>query len=67
MIFKKAFYSVCLFCLVFMTAEILVRRWYWNQVPTQLPSFWVYTLVLVNLLSLPYLLKRVGKKKPERN
>jgi len=35
--------------LAWLTAEILVRRWVWHQVPTQVPTGVVYATVAVNV------------------
>ena len=69
---KYLFYCLSFALLYFMTAEILLRRLVWKQIPTPLPGFFVYLLILLNLALLPYLMKPVlrrlaGGKKPGRN
>lgn len=45
------------FILFALTIEILVRRWLYGQIPTQLSAGWVYALIAINLMALVYIFK----------
>lgn len=44
--------------LLFLSAEILVRRWVWDQIPSQIGRGFVYALLIVNA----FYLYRYGKR-----
>jgi TRAP-type C4-dicarboxylate transport system permease small subunit len=37
------------FLLLAFSGEILLRRWVWNQVPSQISPVWVYVALIVNV------------------
>jgi hypothetical protein len=55
--------------LTYFSAEILWRRWIWQQIPTQVSAALVYSVLAVNgivlvvLLSRPTLAKHFGRPK----
>jgi TRAP-type C4-dicarboxylate transport system permease small subunit len=44
------------------TALILVRRWAWGQVPTQVPAYIVYATVLLNAFLIARELKLAARR-----
>lgn len=46
--FKKILTAIYLCALGFLTLEILFRRLVWHQVPTQVPAWFVYGLLVLN-------------------
>ena len=38
------------FSLVYLSVEILFRRWFWDQLPTQVSSPLVYAVILANAM-----------------
>ena len=50
--------------LLMLSLEILVRRFIWHQVPTQLSSKWVLTLLALNLGYCFFYFKIYIKKSP---
>lgn len=43
----------------FLSAEIVVRRLFWNQIPAQVAWPWVYGLLIINVV---VILTRVRKR-----
>jgi hypothetical protein len=62
---KHALAILLMIVLAFMTLEIVVRRWYWEQIPSQVEGTWVYTLLGLNALFLGYLVTK--KLRPARS
>jgi hypothetical protein len=54
--------SACVL-LLYLTAEILIRRLVLGQIPSQVPAFVVYTLLLLNLVSVIFLVWRTRRNK----
>ncbi len=50
--YSKLFFNLCRLTLVFLTLEILLRRWIFHQLPSAIPAYAVYLLILINLLYL---------------
>lgn len=60
--FKKVLFFLGLALLCFLSGEILVRRWVWHQVPSQLHPLFVYGLLLLNVVSVVFFTMGSGKK-----
>lgn len=54
---KFSVYVLLFISLYWMTAEILLRRYLWQQIPTPLPVWFVYALIVLNLGLIPYFVK----------
>ena len=50
-------YILLIFSLYWMTLEIILRRFFWHQVPTPIPSWFVYALIMLNFAAIPYLIR----------
>ena len=50
--FGKVFFAVFSALIVYLSGEILFRRWFNGQVPTQLSAIFVYGLLIVNVVVL---------------
>ena len=70
--FKKIICNTVYFILVYLSAEILVRRNIFSQIPTQIPYYVVYLVLTINLLLISrwlfgYLKVRVHKTMQDKN
>lgn len=54
------FQILLIVCLLFLSIEILVRRWVWHQIPSQISSVVVYGILLVNLIFI--VTRKISKK-----
>lgn len=52
--FKKLINIILYLTLISLSIEILVRRHVFAQIPTQIPSYIVYTVLTINLLLILY-------------
>jgi hypothetical protein len=41
--------------LLYLSGEILLRRWFWNQIPRNVSSPLVYGCVIINIIFIWYL------------
>jgi hypothetical protein len=57
------------FSVLALTIEILIRRWWYHQIPPQIPVYLVYSLIGVNFLVAGYLTFEVilGPTRARRN
>lgn len=49
---SKLLHLILALTIVFLSAEILLRRWLWVQIPAQVPGVVVYGVLLLNILFL---------------
>jgi TRAP-type C4-dicarboxylate transport system permease small subunit len=61
---NRILYNLCIILLLLWSIEIILRRTLWEQVPTQIPFFYVCGILLINFyIILNYLFKNFLKKK----
>jgi hypothetical protein len=54
MTLKKLLSWIPIFLIAYWSLEIIFRRWYWEQIPTQVGSPVVYFVLSVNLLVISF-------------
>jgi len=59
--FAKVLFAILSASILYLSGEILFRRWFNGQVPTQLSTVFVYGLLLTNIVVLGVLWQRNRK------
>ena len=59
--------ALFLFLLTFLTVEILVRRLFWHQIPTQIGPGLVYALVVLNIALISWRVRAAFFRKNQKN
>ena len=62
--YKKIFLYLLLACLLYLSLEILFRRFILKQIPTQISTYFVYFILLINFISIFIWVK---KSKQDKN
>ncbi len=64
----KWYEAIGFLALAYYSVEILIRRWVWHQIPSQVPSVWVWTILILNgVVVWLYGLRLVRQTKKEKS
>lgn len=61
---SKILQALLAVCLTVLTGEVLCRRLLWKQIPSQVSPFFVYGVLVFNLLFLAYWGRAILRERP---